>query len=82
MLKDEQVPGEEYPHGKRLRVYVVRCESLLDAAKVARPPRVYVSRTHPNLVRRLLSWKFRKSERGLWVLNPSLVNRVFVPKLP
>lgn len=43
----EQVPGERYPHGSRLRCYVV---------SVRRGPRglvVTLSRTHPNLVRKL-----------------------------
>ncbi|MCE7080018.1 transcription termination factor NusA [Streptomyces sp. ST2-7A] len=43
----EQVPGERYPHGTRLRSYVVR------VAKGMRGPSVTLSRTHPNLVRKL-----------------------------
>ncbi|MGP4112463.1 transcription termination factor NusA [Streptomyces sp. 4N509B] len=43
----EQVPGEEYTHGARLRSYVVR------VAKSPRGPSVTLSRTHPNLVRKL-----------------------------
>jgi N utilization substance protein A len=43
----EQVPGEEYTHGARLRSYVVR------VAKGARGPSVTLSRTHPNLVKKL-----------------------------
>ncbi len=43
----EQVPGEEYTHGARLRSYVVR------VVKGARGPSVTLSRTHPNLVRKL-----------------------------
>ncbi|MFF3496820.1 transcription termination factor NusA [Streptomyces sp. NPDC002795] len=45
----EQVPGEEYPHGLRLRSYVVR------VAKGVRGPSVTLSRTHPNLVKKLFS---------------------------
>lgn len=45
----EQVPGEEYPHGLRLRTYVVR------VAKGVRGPSVTLSRTHPNLVRKLFA---------------------------
>ncbi|WP_069814883.1 transcription termination factor NusA [Streptomyces sp. TP-A0874] len=45
----EQVPGEEYPHGTRLRCYVVR------VAKGVRGPSVTLSRTHPNLVRKLFA---------------------------
>ncbi|MBA0051867.1 transcription termination/antitermination protein NusA [Streptomyces sp. AJS327] len=43
----EQVPGENYAHGTRLRTYVVR------VAKGVRGPSVTLSRTHPNLVRKL-----------------------------
>ncbi|RBM05068.1 transcription termination factor NusA [Streptomyces sp. PT12] len=43
----EQVPGESYPHGARLRSYVVR------VVKGARGPSVTLSRTHPNLVKKL-----------------------------
>ena len=43
----EQIPGESYREGDKLRVYV------LEARQGARSTNVYVSRTHPNLVRRL-----------------------------
>ncbi|MBO8201821.1 transcription termination factor NusA [Streptomyces smyrnaeus] len=43
----EQVPGETYAHGTRLRTYVVR------VAKGVRGPSVTLSRTHPNLVKKL-----------------------------
>ncbi|GAA2101718.1 transcription termination factor NusA [Microlunatus panaciterrae] len=43
----EQVPGESYTHGKRLRVYVVSVRREL------RGPQVVVSRTHPQLVEKL-----------------------------
>jgi N utilization substance protein A len=45
----EQVPGEEYKHGTRLRSYVVR------VAKGVRGPSVTLSRTHPNLVKKLFA---------------------------
>ncbi|MFJ9246939.1 transcription termination factor NusA [Streptomyces sp. NPDC101776] len=45
----EQVPGETYPHGMRLRSYVVR------VAKGVRGPSVTLSRTHPNLVKKLFA---------------------------
>ena len=43
----EQVAGEHYAHGQRLKVYVVTVR------REARGPQVVVSRTHPNLVQRL-----------------------------
>ena len=43
----EQIPGETYEPGDLIRVYV------LDVQKATRGPLVQVSRTHPNVVRRL-----------------------------
>lgn len=45
----EQVPGESYEHGNRLRCYVV------GVTRGAREPLITLSRTHPNLVRKLFS---------------------------
>ncbi|GAB4071412.1 transcription termination factor NusA [Angustibacter speluncae] len=44
----EQVPGERYEHGARIRALVVAVR------KGMKGPSVTVSRTHPNLVRRLV----------------------------
>jgi transcription termination/antitermination protein NusA len=43
----EQVPGERYAHGERLRCFVLRVH------KGHRGPSVTLSRTHPNLVKKL-----------------------------
>ena len=45
----EQVPGEQYSHGSRIKCYVVQVK------KGMRGPSVTLSRTHPNLVRRLFA---------------------------
>ena len=45
----EQVPGERYDHGERIKAYVVT------VARGARGPQITLSRTHPNLVRRLFA---------------------------
>ncbi len=45
----EQVPGERYVHGERLRCYV------LHVKKGYRGPSVTLSRTHPNLVKKLFA---------------------------
>ena len=45
----EQVPGESYEHGERLRCYVI------GVSRGAREPKIELSRTHPNLVRKLFS---------------------------
>ncbi|OTA30068.1 transcription termination/antitermination protein NusA [Alloscardovia macacae] len=43
----EQVPGEVYRHGERIRVYVV------NVSRGLKGPEIIVSRSHPELVRRL-----------------------------
>ncbi|MBQ7000387.1 MAG: transcription termination/antitermination protein NusA [Oscillospiraceae bacterium] len=47
LRSSEQIPGETYAEGDHIRVYV------LEVHKANRGPLVHVSRTHPNLVRRL-----------------------------
>ncbi|MFC6073050.1 transcription termination factor NusA [Microbispora bryophytorum] len=46
---NEQVPGEEYAHGERIRCYVVQVK------KGPKGPSVSLSRTHPNLVKKLFA---------------------------
>ncbi|TKK85008.1 transcription termination/antitermination protein NusA [Herbidospora galbida] len=46
---NEQVPGEEYVHGERIRCYVVQVK------KGNKGPSVTLSRTHPNLVKKLFA---------------------------
>ena len=45
----EQVPGETYEHGNRIKAYV------LAVTRGAKGPQVTLSRTHPNLVRKLFA---------------------------
>ncbi|MFC0629293.1 transcription termination factor NusA [Kribbella deserti] len=45
----EQVPGEKYEHGSRVRVYVV------GVRKGFKGPQITVSRTHPNLIKKLFA---------------------------
>lgn len=45
----EQVPGERYVHGERIRGYV------LEVTRGLHGPQVTLSRTHPNLVRKLFA---------------------------
>ncbi|MDQ7992356.1 MAG: transcription termination factor NusA [Propionicimonas sp.] len=59
MPQAEQVPGEEYTHGKRLRVYVVSVRRDL------RGPQVVVSRTHPGLVAKLFRMEVPEIEQGV-----------------
>ena len=54
----EQVPGESYEHGDRLRCYVV------GVTRGTREPRIELSRTHPNLVRKLFSLEVPEINEG------------------
>jgi N utilization substance protein A len=56
---EEQVPGEVYEHGSRLRVYVTKVEKGLKG------PAITVSRTHPGLVRKLFALEVPEIHRGL-----------------
>ena len=54
----EQVPGERYVHGERLRCYV------LHVRKGYRGPSVTLSRTHPNLVKKLFAMEVPEIASG------------------
>lgn len=54
----EQVPGESYKHGDRIKCYVV------GVARGPRGPQITLSRTHPNLVRKLFSLEVPEIEDG------------------
>lgn len=55
----EQVPAENYRHGERLRVYVVKAERGLKG------PHIELSRTHPGLVLGLFEREVPEIEKGL-----------------
>lgn len=59
MPPEEQVPGEDYAHGKRIRVYVT------NVSKGTRGPQVTVSRTHPGLVRKLFAMEVPEIADGI-----------------
>jgi N utilization substance protein A len=56
---EEQVPGEDYAHGSRLRVYVT------SVSKGTKGPQITVSRTHPGLVRKLFALEVPEIPAGL-----------------
>jgi transcription termination/antitermination protein NusA len=58
MRPAEQVPGETYQHGERLRCYVV------GVTRGMREPRIELSRTHPNLVRKLFALEVPEIAQG------------------
>jgi transcription termination/antitermination protein NusA len=55
----EQVPGERYAHGERLRCYV------LNVRKGHRGPSVTLSRTHPSLVKKLFMLEVPEMSSGI-----------------
>jgi N utilization substance protein A len=56
---NEQVPGERYRAGQRLKVNIV------EVAKTPKGPRVIVSRSHPDLVRRLFESEVPEIHAGV-----------------
>ncbi|WP_105567691.1 transcription termination factor NusA [Microbacterium halophytorum] len=56
---EEQVPGEDYAHGTRIRVFVT------SVAKGMKGPQITVSRTHPGLVRKLFAMEVPEIANGL-----------------
>ena len=56
---EEQVAGEQYAHGSRLRVYVT------SVSKGTKGPQITVSRTHPGLVRKLFALEVPEIASGL-----------------
>ncbi|MFB2555858.1 transcription termination factor NusA [Herbiconiux liangxiaofengii] len=59
MPPEEQVPGEVYAHGSRIRVYVT------SVAKGPKGPQITVSRTHPSLVRKLFALEVPEIASGV-----------------
>lgn len=56
---EEQVPGEEYPHGSRIRVYVT------NVGRGMKGPSITVSRTHPGLVKKLFALEVPEIASGV-----------------
>jgi len=59
LAPEEQVPGEDYSHGKRIRVYVT------SVSKGLKGPSINVSRTHPSLVRKLFALEVPEIASGV-----------------
>ncbi|WP_297742326.1 transcription termination factor NusA [uncultured Tessaracoccus sp.] len=55
----EQSPGEDYSHGRRLRVFIV------SVRRDPSGPQVVVSRTHPNLVKKLFAMEVPEIADGI-----------------
>ncbi len=56
---EEQVPGETYKHGSRLRVYVT------SVGRGHKGPQIVVSRTHPGLIRKLFALEVPEIASGV-----------------
>lgn len=54
----EQVPGEKYTHGTRMKFYVV------SVTKGVRSPQITLSRSHPNLVKKLFELEVPEIKDG------------------
>lgn len=57
--RNQQIPGEQFRTRDRIRVYV------LEVRKSSRGPVIVVSRTHPNMLRRLLEMEVPEISQGL-----------------
>jgi len=55
----EQMPNEQYVHNERLKVYITKVE------KTTKGPQIFVSRTHPNLLKRLFELEVPEIFDGL-----------------
>ena len=55
----EQILGEEYHHGDRIKAYII------EVCKTVKGPRVLVSRTHPGLLKRLFELEVPEIQEGV-----------------
>jgi len=55
----EQIPGETYAPGDRVKAYIV------EVKKTTKGPQIFVSRTHPGLLKRLLELEVPELQEGV-----------------
>ncbi len=60
----EQIPGEEFAAGDRIKVFVTEVRRDSDSG-----PMVTLSRTHPGLVKRLFEMEIPEIEEGVVIIN-------------
>jgi N utilization substance protein A len=58
MFPSDQIPGEKYYPGQKIKVFVVRVEQTV------RGPQIVVSRSHPDMVRRLFEMEVPEISNG------------------
>ena len=59
MTSAEQIPGEFYQAGQRIKVYI------LEVKKTSKGPQIVVSRSHPGLVKRLFEFEVPEIFEGI-----------------
>jgi N utilization substance protein A len=59
LAPSEQIPGESYRHGDRLKTYIV------EVKKTTKGPQILVSRTHPGLLKRLFELEVPEIHDGI-----------------
>ncbi|HLT57454.1 MAG TPA: transcription termination factor NusA [Limnochordales bacterium] len=59
LVPSEQMPGETYPPGSRIKVYIT------EVRKTPRGPQVMISRTHPGLLKRLFELEVPEIHDGI-----------------
>ncbi|HEY8552204.1 MAG TPA: transcription termination factor NusA, partial [Thermaerobacter sp.] len=59
LFPSEQIPGERYRPGDRIKVYIV------EVRKTPKGPQILISRTHPNLLKRLFELEVPEIHDGI-----------------
>lgn len=59
LLPNEQIKNEEYYKGKRIKIYII------EVRKTSKGPKIFVSRTHPELLKRLFELEVPEIHEGL-----------------
>ncbi|MDD2443771.1 MAG: transcription termination factor NusA [Desulfotomaculaceae bacterium] len=59
LAPSEQMPGEEYRQGERIRAYII------EVRKTTKGPQILVSRTHPGLLKRLFELEVPELHEGV-----------------
>jgi len=59
LLSNEQIRNEEYYKGKRVKIYI------LEVRKTSKSPKIFASRTHPELLKRLFELEVPEIHEGL-----------------
>ena len=72
---NEQVPGETYEINSRVKVYI------MDVKKTTKGPQVYLSRSHPGLVKRLFELQVPEIREGIVEIRSIFAAKISYPGL-